>query len=1175
MQSHTYRIPLTITVVGLVLLTLVLSGNLTKKVAQGEISQTDYTIQFETAPLASYRGGITGLAPTHPETLGQVKLQVNSPASLAYLAYLDAQHNAFLTSLATTFGRAIDVKYRYKYAFNGLALTLTADEAAAVAQMPSVRTVQKVFERRLLTDAGPSWIGAPGLWDGSRTGGLPATRGEGVVAGIIDSGINFDHPSFAAVGPVDGYIHTNPRGKFYGLCDPLTGLPFCNTKLIGVWDFAGAGIPGQDENGHGSHTASTVAGNVVTATLNAPTTSITRRISGVAPHANLITYKACVIVGNCVSASLVAAIDQATADGVDVINYSIGGGSSDPWTDADAQAFLGARDAGIFVATSAGNSGPGPETIGSPADAPWVLSVGASTHDRSFANYLENMSGGKTAPPARMAGRSLTAGYGPAFIVHAASAGDAQCLSPFPAGTWNGEIVICERGTVARTDKCSNVASGGAGGCVVANTSVDGESTVADAHPIPAIHIGFSDYQRLDSWVRDGGSGHKATIAGTVANTDPANGDVMAGFSSRGPNPAAAGLIKPDVTAPGADILAAIHTVAPGAPEFGVLSGTSMSSPHAAGSAALLRALHPDWTAAEIHSALVTTAKSKGLRKDDGVRPTDPFDVGGGRVDLTVAARAGLVLHETTARFNAANPANGGDPSALNLAALGHADCLGTCSWTRVLSNTQNRAVNWSANVETPPGMEMMVDPSLFTLAANGTQTVTITADVRGLAVGQWRFAEVNFVPGESGVVGAHFPVAVLPGGVPQSVAINANSDVGSAPVQITSPVDIVNLTPTYFGLTQGFNTQLQIPQDPTPLDPYDAAVGTAFFTVTVPAGSRFLSAAVVATTAMDLDLFIGRDSNNNGQPDAAEELCRSASETALESCKLISPDGGVYWVLVQNWLNGQGLDSVTVESVAIPGTAAGNFSVTKPGPVAANTPFTATVGWNEPAMDAGEVWYGLVELASNVGQPANVGALLVKITRIADGASTPTPTATPSRLPTELPTATATATATATGTAATSTATPTATSTPQASTTPTATPTVTSTPQASSTPTVTPTVTPTDDPINGSVSGTLYFDVNGNGQREPNEPSVSGAMITLEDDQPARAYIKTTTTGPNGDYRFTNVPPGTYKLSVQLSVGYESEGTTEQEVIVVTGNSSTANFTVSRVPFYAPMLRR
>jgi uncharacterized repeat protein (TIGR01451 family) len=709
-----------------------------------------YIVQFTDAALASYRGGINGLEATNADARGEARLDLKSGASEAYLAYLDAQHSTFLSAVSATLGRSVEAKFDYKYAFNGVAIELSPEEAAQVAALPGVRQVQREFYRYTETDYGPEWIGADGIWNGTTTGGLPGTQGEGVTVGIIDTGQNLGHPSFAEVGPSDGYTHTNPlgSGNFLGVCDTDPGTYVCNDKLIGFYIFTGETT--EDGDGHGSHTGSTTAGNVLDpGTVDLTPYPYSPRISGVAPHANIIGYKACLDAGGCPGTALIASIDQTVADGVvDVINYSIGGGTSDPWNDADSLAFLGAADAGIVPVTSASNAGPGAGTIGSPADSPWMLAVGASTHNRAGLNALINMTGGDTTPPADIDGKSFSVGYGPAPIVYAGDYGDAICLNEFAPGTFSGEIVVCDRGTNARVAKGYNVLQGGAGGMILANASAS-QTLNGEVHHLPAVHITFDDGVVLKAWLASG-SGHMATIAGTTLSIDDANGDIMAGFSSRGPNVnTAADIIKPDVTAPGVDILAAYRADPPDADNptsmYAIISGTSMSSPHTAGAAALMKALHPDWSPAAIKSALMSTASTANVLKEDGSTPADPFDMGGGRVDLSMAGEAGFVLDETTLNFENADPALGGDPKTLNLASLGNSQCLENCSWTRVLSSTQAVTVTWTASVQATAGMTLTVTPSTFDLAPYATQVVTVTADVSGAPAGDWIFGEVSF----------------------------------------------------------------------------------------------------------------------------------------------------------------------------------------------------------------------------------------------------------------------------------------------------------------------------------------------------------------------------------------------------------------------------------------------
>jgi len=705
-----------------------------------------YIVRLTAAPLASYRGGLPGLMATNPQTLGETRLDVNSPNSVAYLDHLAGQRQQFVAGVEAALNRSPKITAEYQYAFNGMAVELTSEEAAEVTHLPGVVSVEKDYLMQPATDAGPEWIGAKGIWDGSTTGGLPGTKGEGVIVGIIDTGINMDHPSFADVGG-DGYDHTNPFGSnnYVGLCATEPGSYQCNDKLIGAWDYADGALEfdgPEDQDGHGSHTASTAAGNVVySATIEAATTVVTAAmISGVAPHANIIAYDACDDDG-CANSAMMAAADQAVADGVDVINYSIGGGPGNPWTGAGAMNWLGVRDAGVFVATSAGNDGPAAETMGSPANSPWMLSVGASTHNRKFSNSLTDMAGGGT-PPADIEGKSITSGFGPAQIVYAGDYGDALCLLPFAAGTFSGEIVVCDRGEIARVDKGANVLAGGAGGYVLANDAANGNSLNADSHVLPAVHITYADAVVLKAWL-DAGEVQTATIAGTSLAVDDDYADVMAGFSSRGPNPdstLASSIIKPDVVAPGVDIFAAYKDGI----EYASIGGTSMSSPHAAGAGALLRALNPDWSPAEIQSALTLSAWDTGLFKEDEVTEADPFDRGAGRIDLSAAGQVGLVLDETTANYEDANPDAGGDPATLNLATLGNGLCLQQCTWTRDFRNVLDVDTTYTVTFDVPTGMTMTATPMTFTVPAYGMQSVDFEADASSLAQGEWAFARAG-----------------------------------------------------------------------------------------------------------------------------------------------------------------------------------------------------------------------------------------------------------------------------------------------------------------------------------------------------------------------------------------------------------------------------------------------
>ncbi|HSM55568.1 MAG TPA: S8 family serine peptidase, partial [Candidatus Sulfomarinibacteraceae bacterium] len=958
-----------------------------------------YLIRLASEPVATYQGGLPELPATSPSATGQRAVDLESNAVQMYRQHLKSERASFVDSAQSLLGRNLDVVYEYEMANNGMAVWLTAKEAAQVATLPGVEFIQKDEERELHTDNGPAWIGAEGIWDGSNTGGLASTMGEGVVVGVIDTGINYGNESFAEVGPVDGYVHQNPlgTGSFIGLCaDDPDYAHYCNDKLIGVRGYATVndGDP-VDYNGHGSHTASTAAGNIVTATIEAPTTTVTRTISGVAPHANIIAYNAC-----CTLSALSAAIDDivsdyATIQAADedarmVVNYSIGSTSpSDVWNDFDTVGYLAARDAGIFVATSAGNSGPGANTVGSPADAPWLTSVAASTHNRTYSNTVSFDGGASSLAP--ITGRSITDGLAETEIVFAGDVdGDGQCLDPFPAGTWNGEIVVCIRGEIARVDKGWNVLQGGAGGLILANDQANGDSLNADPHYLPAVHITYDDGQALLDWL-EVGDGHMAEISGSEIDEDDANGDIMAAFSSRGANRALGDIIAPHVAAPGVDILAAYGT--DNAEEWSMISGTSMASPHVAGAAALLMALHPDWTPAEVQSALMTTAWTDVL-KEDATTPADPFDMGSGRVDLNVAAQAGLVLGETITNYVNANPTIGGDPSTLNLPSMAQDECLVECSWTREVRSTSPAALMWSTSASGDGDLSLTVEPASFTLLSGETQLITVTADVSALDYGEWVFGEVTLSPSiapvdapdaTEGVLttpDAHFPVAVKSTPVmnlPDVVAVYGADETGTEPVEGVQAIASDDLTAMPYGLEQAFLFETYINQDPTNGEPFDMLGAPGYGTYVVVAtigedGARRLVSEIVDTTSFDLDMFVYH-------VDTGTFYCIAQTASAYEYCSVADPAPGTYWIIIQNWAGSTYFEDTwpgpdephlfdRVEfTAAIVDDDNDNLTVTPDKTnVATGESFDLDVDWDLSASAPGTYWYGLFDLIGGTG---------------------------------------------------------------------------------------------------------------------------------------------------------------------------------------------------------------
>lgn len=922
-----------------------------------------------------------------------------SESAAAYGKELKAEQADLTSSIAKITGSTPKVLDSFTHAINGITVKLTRTQAQRVARIDGVKAVQVDFTRQLTTDRGPQWIGADTIWSGANVPGGVGSKGEGVIVGVLDTGLNPANPSFADIGG-DGYDHTNPLGAgvYKGVCatDATWG---CNDKVIGYWDFdlPGATDGKYDDDGHGSHTASTAAGNQVEATAYAAEGtpnefSVTSTIRGVAPHANIIGYDVCDGAG-CQGSSIVAAIDQAIIDGVDAINYSIGSSTpSNPWSDADAVGFLNARAAGIHVATSAGNDGPGAFTLGSPGDVPWMTTVGATTHDRKYVSSVIDITATDASTLPDIAGAGLsgpTAGSFP--VVYAGDYDNPLCGAPtdeapgtgttFPADTdLSGLIVVCDRGGNGRVEKGANVAALGAEGMILANNSGSGTSLNGDAHALPAAHITYADGVALKAYMV-AHPGTEAALSGAVADIADANGDIMAAFSSRGPNRAVS-LISPSVSAPGVDILAAAGTN--NSTEWHFISGTSMASPHTAGSFALLKAVQPDWTPAEAQSALMTTSE-RNITDNDGT-VSDWFDMGSGRIELRNAAKAGVVLDEDLAGYEAADPATGGDVRELNTASLADDECLQTCEWTRTFTGTSTGVGTWTVSVENlSDGLTLDADVDTIALTDGGTDDVTVTATVaNGTPTDEWLFGTLVLTPpaGSTAPV-AHLPVGVLPsaGVLPTSIDVTTRRDAGSQLETDLEAISITDLQIDASGLVPEESTALSIVEDSTNANAFDGN-GTSVTQVEVPAGATSLIAKLENPTAPDFDLFVG-----TGAVTAANVVAQSASGGSDESVEIANPTAGTYWVLVQNWEASTpgGTDTTDLVTAVVAGDQGNLYAEGPSGPLPAATPFDIRTFWDESDLDAGETWHGTLTLGTSAATPGDIGVVPVTINRVAD----------------------------------------------------------------------------------------------------------------------------------------------------------------------------------------------
>jgi hypothetical protein len=722
-------------------------------------------VKLDYDSVATYSGGVAGLDATSPAVTGK-SLSERTGALRKYEAHITGKEQAFSSALTSRVPQA-KIGSALRTVYGGIAATVPANSISDVLAIPGVVAVQENAMRKPLTDSSPAFLGAPTIYNQL---GPVSNAGAGVIYGNLDTGLWPEHPSFADHGNL-----ASPPGPARE-CDfgdnPLTPAndPFtCNNKLIGGAAFLDTYLSNpqraaaepfhtaRDSNGHGTHTSSTAAGDIVedVSVLGAEQAPI----HGLAPGAWLMEYKVCGIQG-CFSSDSAAAVGQAIIDGVDVINFSISGGT-EPFSDPVELAFLDAYAAGVFVSTSGGNEGPGAGTVNHLS--PWVTTVAASTQTREFASTLTvTAANGETFT---MDGATITPGAGPLPIVMAADAPYSRplCDAPAPAGLFDGKIVACQRGVNARVEKGFNVLQGGAEGMVLFNPALADVET--DTHWLSAIHL--ADGTSFVAFM----NGHSGEVA-SWPNGGPRNGqgDVMAAFSSRGPGGT---FLKPDVTAPGVQILAGDSPMVegtasgPGNEYFQAIAGTSMSSPHDAGAAILLKALHTEWTPGQIKSALMTTATTSVV-KEDTVTPADPFDFGAGRIDLTKAGNPGVVFDESAERMALL----GNDPLNavhLNIPSVNAPVMPGRITTVRKAENVSGQRLRYDVRTTAPAGSTIQVLPRTFTLDPG--QSIELSITIESTAPDGQYFGQVRLVPRQAGYPTLHLPVAFVTGQASVSLA--------------------------------------------------------------------------------------------------------------------------------------------------------------------------------------------------------------------------------------------------------------------------------------------------------------------------------------------------------------------------------------------------------------------
>ena len=972
-------------------------------VSETDLTDGTYVVTLRDPAVTAYDGGRAGFAPTATDD----GVDVSDPATKKYVDYLQDEQEAVAGSVGAT------PVAQYQVTTNGFAADLTAAQAKELAGSSKVEAIVK--NEILHTTAVPSTdylglSGPQGVWGTEGTG-------EGVVVGVIDTGIAPENPSFAGDPLTTTASTTTPYatatgtayrkadgGTFAGVCqrgEQFTAAD-CSTKIVGARYFlAGFGegniedaaggeyVSPRDGDSHGSHTASTAAGNAdVPVTINGRDFG---DISGVAPDAKVAAYKVCwtgkvsaEVADGCSTVDLLSAINAATVDNVDVINYSIGGSSATSTNSLTDQAFFNAAKTGIFVAASAGNSGPGASTLDNAA--PWITTVAASTipsydatasvrgADGTVTNYL----GGSTSlstDPAGVTGRFVdakTSGVAGAVAID---------LSYCSAGTLDpakvaGAVVLCDRGVTDRTSKSAEVQRAGGIGMVLVNKTPS--SVDVDAHVVPTVHVdagaGNANYTALHAAAAPGSATVTLLDGNPTGQPEPATPQV-AGFSSRGPVLADGGnVLKPDVAAPGVAILAAGANAEGAAATYEFLSGTSMSSPHVAGLAALYLSVTPTASPMEVKSAMMTTAAD--TVDTAGAPVQDVFAQGAGQVQPADMFDAGLLYLSGQADWQEYIDTLGtAADSQLNQPSIAVGTLLNTSTVTRTVTSTGPGT--YTARPVQIPGITTTVSPETLSFGAAGeTRSFDVTFTHTTAAYDEYATGYLTWTDGGAHTVRS--PLAVRPVAVAVPDEATGTGTTGSVPVDITSG-GAQTLDLEAQGLVQGVRTTGQ-----------GVAKQIDRIPLTVPADTDFVrytltSATPDAPTAddpvdFDITLYaVGADG-------ALTPVAESATSSADEQIDLDEPDAGSY-VLQVNYFSGAGpmgyvLDAFTL----LPAAYAGAFTVA-PDPLVLGVGQTATVtaSWTGLAPESrylgrvvwgatGRVTYVTVDSGPAVAAPGDPG---------------------------------------------------------------------------------------------------------------------------------------------------------------------------------------------------------
>jgi len=931
-----------------------------------------YIVQLRTPSATEFHSSLYKTATAAPVAKSlRPRFDKASPAISNYAEKLQEEQDEFLARTAPD-ARKI---YSYRYGFNGFAAQMTAAQAHKLENMPEVLHVWEDDIRPLATNFSPGFLG---LFDAD--GGLRGPEGldgDGIVIGFIDSGVYPEHPAFSDTQEADrpsvcrstwaevsilgrwlcrrfdkqeDKLVFEPPEDWNGSCE--TGESFeethCNNKLIGARFFiAGAENSGpidageirsaRDVDGHGTHTATIAAGNRVQASIFG---TLIGGIEGIAPKARVAVYKACWLRpgdtrASCNTSDLANAIDSAVADGVDIINYSVGS-SMLQITAPDDIALMNATKAGVLAVVAAGNEGPNLGTIGSPAGGPWAITVAASTRDGETS--VDAM---QIDEPPSIAGKYAVkeANFTPplrdsdpieAALVLVDDDDDASgtgttadaCEPLINDTEIDGNIAFIERGGCNFDLKIQNAGDAGAIAAIV--YSIAGDAIVMNGNAalvdIPAVMIGQADGNLIVAEI-EAGNDVTAVLEKSLLLTEPETGNMMATFSARGPGPVR-DIVKPDVTAPGVNILAGFTPeTANSMPDetFAYLSGTSMSTPHVAGVAALLMQARPDWSPSAVKSALMTSAR-QDLVQSDGESAANPFDYGAGHIVPNAALDPGLVYEVSDDEFDAFacgfdSPAvpetrcdeleNAGvsfAPADLNQPSIGLARLANEQTVTRRVTNVSDESLTLVASVAAPPGIQVAVVPSSLSLGPGQAATFDVSFVYESGPLDLWRFGSLAWTSNDHSV---HSTIAVKPVSLTAPEEVTSVGGSGS----VSFPVEF-GYTGSYAPGVHGLRLPLVIngfvDNDPTKTFTFRSGNGVTAHLVDVPAEQLYLRFSLFDALTDgddDLDLYLYYQPGVCNPLDfRGTRITESGGPTSEEQVNVLRPPAGCYGALVHGF---------------------------------------------------------------------------------------------------------------------------------------------------------------------------------------------------------------------------------------------------------------------------------